>query len=380
MNYYASTIYQECKEGQLVCGDTASCIRRKTDTIMLLCDGVGSGSYANIAAITCLGRLSELCVSSLSFLEACSLVADSMHRARTENIPFAAFSAVRVFQNGHFRAYTYESPAPVILRKNGIASALEPARFVKAGYEVMGEYYGYLEQGDRFIMFSDGVSQAGLGNGYLFGIESKGIAQYITEIHDAPPLPLLKKVMQMTKDISGGRCQDDTTLAMLQCRESNQLTIATGPPQGRAKDRDYVNRLMKNPGNHVVCGSTTADIVARELGKDLKYKKPGTAFGAPPEYEIEGIDMTTEGAMMLNQVYNILDEPVDTLSDDTPVERLAKLIHRADVITLLHGRSMNEAHSDLIFKQIGIRPRYVIVNLLEKKLEDMGKLVIMVQY
>ena len=184
----------------------------------------------------------------------------------------------------------------------------------------------------------------------------------------------------MTKDISGGRCQDDTTLAMLQCRESNQLTIATGPPQSRSKDRDYVNRFMKTPGSHVVCGSTTADIVASELGKELKYKKPGTAFGAPPEYEIEGVDMTTEGAMMLNQVYNILDEPLESLTDATPVERLAKLIHRADVITLLHGKSMNEAHSDLIFKQIGIRPRHVIVNLLEKKLEDMGKLVIMVQY
>lgn len=380
MNYYASTITQECKEGQLVCGDAARCIRTKTDTILLLCDGIGSGSYANIAAITCLGRLSELCASSLSFLEACSLVANSMHRARTENIPFAAFSAVKVFQNGHFQAYAYEAPDPVVIRKNGKATALKKERFIKAGYEVMAEYYGHLNRGDRFLIFSDGVSQAGLGNGYLFGIDSVGIAQYLTEIQDAPPLPLLKKTLQMTKDISGGRCQDDTTLAMLQCRESNQLSIATGPPQSRSKDRDYVNRFMNTPGSHVVCGSTTADIVARELGKELKYKKPGTAFGAPPEYEIEGVDMTTEGAMMLNQVYNILDEPLESLTEATPVERLAKLIHRADVITLLHGKSMNEAHSDLIFKQIGIRPRHVIVNLLEKKLEDMGKLVIMVQY
>ncbi len=380
MNYFASTIYQECKEGHPVCGDAARCLRSKTDTIMLLCDGVGSGIYANIAALTCLGRLSELCTSSLSFLEACSLVANSMHRARTENIPFAAFSAVKVFQNGSFRAYTYESPSPILIRKDGKATALESQRFIKAGYEVLGEYYGTLEKGDRFLMFSDGVSQAGLGNGYLFGIDSKGVAEYITEIQDALPLPLLKKILQMTKDLCGGCCQDDTTLAMLQCREATQLTIVTGPPQGRSKDSEFVNRFIRTPGMHVVCGSTTADIVARELGKELKYKKPGTAFGAPPEYEIEGIDMTTEGAMMLNQVYNILDEPVETLTDATPVERLAKLIHRADVINLFHGRSMNEAHSDLIFKQIGIRPRHIIVSQLEKKLENMGKLVIMVHY
>ena len=83
---------------------------------------------------------------------------------------------------------------------------------------------------------------------------------------------------------------------------------------------------------------------------------------------------------MLNQVYNILDEPVEFLSDSSPVERLAKYIHRADVITIIHGSAVNKAHEDLIFKQIGVRPRQTTVNLLEKKLEAMGKLVIMVQF
>jgi hypothetical protein len=380
VKFYASTIYQECKTGHQVCGDAADCIRTSTSTVMILCDGVGSGCYANIAALMCLGRLSELCSSSLSFKEACSLVASSMHRARSENIPFAAFSAVKLFQDGHFKAYTYESPTPIIIRKNGKATNLKAERFITAGYEVLGEYYGMLEIGDRFLMFSDGVSQAGLGNEYLFGIDSKGVADYITEIHDAPPMTLLKKIANMTKEISGGRTQDDTTLAMLQCREANQLTIATGPPQGRTRDREYVNRFMNNPGVHVVCGSTTADIVARELGKELQYLAPSTTFGAPPEYKIDGIEMTTEGAMMLNQVYNILDEPVEFLSDSSPVERLAKYIHRADVITIIHGSAVNKAHEDLIFKQIGVRPRQTTVNLLEKKLEAMGKLVIMVQF
>ncbi len=380
MNFYASTIYQECKEGQQICGDAANCIRTSTNTIMILCDGVGSGSYANIAAVMCLGRLTELCTSSLSFKEACSLVASSMHRARSENIPFAAFSAVKIFQDGRFKAYTYESPAPVFIPNNEKAISLKAERFITAGYEVMGEYYGRLEIGDRFLMFSDGVSQAGLGDNYLFGIDSKGVAEYINEIPDSPPETLLKKIAEMTKDISGGKAQDDTTLAMLQCRKANQLTIATGPPQGRGRDKEYVNRFMSNPGVHVVCGSTTSDIVARELGKELEYLKPSTTFGAPPEYKIDGIEMTTEGAMMLNQVYNILDEPVEFLSDSSPVERLAKYMHRADVITFIHGSAVNKAHEDLIFKQIGVRPRQTTVNLLEKKLEAMGKLVVMVRY
>ena len=267
------------RSGHQVCGDAVDVFRTSTNTTMILCDGVGSGSYANIAAIMCLGRLSQLCSSSLSFKEACSLVASSMHRARSENIPFAAFSAVKLFQDGRFKAYTYESPAPIIIRSNGTAKTLKAERFITAGYEVLGEYYGMLEIGDRFLMFSDGVSQAGLGNEYLFGIDSKGIAEYITEIQDSPPMPLLKKIVEMTKDISGGKAKDDTTLAMLQCRIAKQLTIATGPPQSKARDKEYVDRLMKNPGIHVVCGSTTSDIVARELKKELQYLKPKCCTG-----------------------------------------------------------------------------------------------------
>ena len=36
---------------------------------------------------------------------------------------------------------------------------------------------------------------------------------------------------------------------------------------------------------------------------------PGNAFGQPPEYWIDGIDLVSEGAITLGQVYNILDEP-----------------------------------------------------------------------
>ena len=75
----------------------------------------------------------------------------------------------------------------------------------------------------------------------------------------------------------------------------------------------FVKRLLAAEGIKVVCGSTTADVVARQMGKELQYAPPSASMNEPPEYHIDGIDLTTEGAIMLNQVYNILDEPPESV-------------------------------------------------------------------
>ncbi|MDD4583763.1 MAG: hypothetical protein PHR60_06185, partial [Eubacteriales bacterium] len=126
----------------------------------------------------------------------------------------------------------------------------------------------------------------------------------------------------------------------------------------------------------VVCGSTTADIVSRELDREVKLVRPGTSFDSPPEYGIEGIDMVTEGAVMLNQVYNILEETSDQFIENTVVERLCSLMQNVDVITFLIGNAINDAHTSLVFKQMGVRLRHTTVKLIAECLRKMGKLVI----
>jgi len=383
MNFFENTVYQEIKDHQLVCGDAVRCLRKNQATYLILCDGVGSGIYANIAAITCVDRLTELCSSNVAFKDACCMVAESMHRARTQEFPFAAFTAVRVLRDGHYALYTYESPQPVVIRR-GHAEVVEAERFLNAGYEIVGESFGELDQGDSILIFSDGVSQAGLGTGYNFGIGSEGLADFINDNRALPLEALLRKICQMTKKISGNRVKDDTSLAALTNREARELTIITGPPSNRAKDKEFVQRFASAKGVRVVCGSTTADIVAKHMGKELQYKKPSQSFSAPPEYSIEGVDLTTEGAIMLNQVYNILDEAPENISEmasnPSPEFYLSNYIRQADVITFLHGRAVNDAHQDLVFKQVGVRPRQLTLSLLQKKLEDMGKFVTISNY
>ncbi|MDI9494373.1 MAG: hypothetical protein QM289_07850 [Bacillota bacterium] len=83
---------------------------------------------------------------------------------------------------------------------------------------------------------------------------------------------------------------------------------------------------------------------------------------------------------MLNQVYNILDEDRSELDENSLVERFCAMMLEADVITFIVGSAVNDVHTSLLFKQTGIRPRHTAVQLISKKLKELGKLVIEIKY
>lgn len=380
MKFIEDIVGQRSKQNYIVCGDTFICERTLENTFFVLCDGIGSGVYANIAAITCANRMIELHRSGVSMRKMSEMVADSMHRAREEKIPFAAFTAVKILSDGLFIAYTYEAPIPVLI-KDGLAVPLKQIIHT-AEFEVIAETTGKLKLGDSLIIVSDGITQAGLGKGSSFGIGTEGLIDFInrrsSHINNIHKLP--DEILDMSHRISGGRYEDDSTVAVLQCRKANQLVVLSGPPALRSKDKEIVENFIKTPGTHVVAGSTTADIVSRELRREVKLVENHKSLGSPPEYEIEGIDLVSEGAIMLNQVYNILDEEDCSLESDSPVERLCAMMRRADVVTFFIGSAVNEAHDSMIFRQAGIRPRIAAIQLISKKLKEYGKLVVEVKY
>lgn len=380
MKFFEDIVEQMSKQNYIVCGDTFICERTAESTFFVLCDGIGSGVYANIAAITCANRMVELHRSGVSMRNMSEMVADSMHKAREEKIPFAAFTAVKILSDGLFTINTYEAPCPVMIR-DGLAVALKQTIHA-AEYEVIEESTGKLELGDSLVVVSDGITQAGLGRGSSFGIGTGGLVDFINKRtgHGRNIHKLTDEILEMSRRISGGIYEDDSTVAILKCREANQLAVLSGPPALRSKDKEIVENFIKSPGMHVVAGSTTADIASRELRREVKLVENHSALGTPPEYSMEGIDLVSEGAIMLNQVYNILDEESCNLGSDSPVERLCAMMLNADVITFFIGSAVNEAHDSMIFRQAGIRPRIAAVQLISKKLREFGKLVIEVKY
>ena len=284
--------------------------------------------------------------------------------------------------DGSYAIFSYEAPEPILIT-GGFAKVLEP-RFYKAKYDYVGEVYGHLKRGDAIMVFSDGVGQAGMGNGLGMGIGSEGVVKWLAKQKTMgtpePDFPtILKNLTDMTAEVSGKVHADDTTAVILKCREARDLIIATGPPSAKQKDNEFVNRLVGAWGKKVICGSTTTDIIAKIMGEKVTSVRSNDP-GSPPEYHIEGIDLVAEGAMTLSQACNIIDEPVERIAGNSVVERFCRMMKESDIITFMLGNAMNAAHGDLMFKQLGVRPRRESVETLADRLTRMGKVVIIEDY
>lgn len=372
MLFFEAVTRQANKKDHRVCGDFYKVLRFADVSYYLICDGIGSGIYARLAAIGCCDRLTELISSQLGFQKACEMVAASMHRARTEAVPFSAFTAVKVLKNGQATIYSYEAPAPIVSRNQLIQ--VPKQHFYTTGYEIIAEASTILEDGDYIMLFSDGVSQAGLGRDYHLGWGSQSVAEFIKRQDDEDAGALLDAILARCQEISGGRHEDDTTVMMIKARPAKQVTLFTGPPTNKERDADLVLRYVNAPDPKIICGSTTTDILARILDRPVDVVHQGMGFLSPPEYRFHDAVITTEGAVVLNQVLNIVDQKLPKNLTSTP-ERISHYLQQADVIHFVVGDAKNEAHDALVFKQLGVKPRAQVVRQLDEKLTEMGKLV-----
>ena len=137
-----------------------------------------------------------------------------------------------------------------------------------------------------------------------------------------------------------------------------------------------MGRFLEAKGLKIVCGGKTAEIVAGVLGEPLGVEQDSLSLTSPPRYAIEGVDLVTEGAVTLNQVYNVLDEPLERLVEDSGVTELCTFLQLADRVNLFVGGAQNRAHGDITFRQQGMLTRDRIVPLIVDKLRAAGKLVV----
>ncbi len=386
MNFLDLILKQVKKEGQDVCGDYFISERIRGAQIYILCDGIGSGVYANVSAIYNANRLMEMIRNDVSLQDSCRILADSMHRARTEEVPFAAFSVFRVLPDGNFVGYSYEAPRPLIIQE-GRARVMTAQQY-QVGEEVFNEYAGLLFRGDQIILYSDGVTQAGMGKGIRLGIGEEKIAQYFTamlsveedlESHESWEA-IMDDLMAYVQTLCGGEDEDDVTAAAINCREGRSMVIATGPPSVKEKDAVMAKRFAAFKGTKAICGSSTIDILSQTL--DLKVNKnvapPSLLY--PPEYEVEGVDFASEGAIMLNQTLNLLEDDPSEFYLGSPVEMLCTYLHEHDCITILLGTAINRSYPEMMFRQLGMHPRFEVVELLAETLEKLGKWVTIERY
>ncbi len=358
------------------CGDFF--LRRKTEahTTMILGDGKGHGIKANIAATMYATYLMQLLDEGYSLRQAFSKLVDIMQKTGRDKEPYAVFSVARILNDGVTTVMTYEMPPPVFISRRG--AAVLGQRQLEFGNSIIYEANCYLKFGEGIMLMSDGVTQAGIGRGYAYGWGSESLCSFISQkIADkANFADIATAVQQKVFDICEFNNDDDVSIALAFSRKGTLSTIFTGPPTNRQDDSRYVRDFITSDGNKIICGGTTANIVAKVLGRQMTVGTSAASAFTPPSYNIDGIDLATEGAITLNQLYNIMDADRLLMDDSNPVTKLYDLVMASDKIIFYLGCVNFAAEIDIEFIQRGIKTRREIIPLIAARLRYLGKIVV----
>jgi len=367
---------QSSKKPGSTCGDVVAFERTPSSTTIVVSDGLGHGIKANIAATMCVSRLLELFRGGFSLRVGFANMTKTMNESRGTDLPYAVFTVARILNDGTTTVLSYDMPAPIFISPR-LASVL-PQRTLSLENSLIGETNCHLEPGEGILIVSDGITQAGMGTSFRLGWEIEGVCRYTNTclLDGVLPREIPQYVHYRALEIWGRVAGDDCTVNLALSRWGKTVNILTGPASDRSQDDNIVSKFLLAEGTKVVCGGTTAAIVARHRGIKLAVDDDHQSMVAPPKYVIDGIDLVTEGAVTLNQVYNVLDEDPSVFEEDNAVTEMVELLRNADRINFLVGIARNPASDNIAFRQRGILTRTQIVPLLADKLRKTGKLVV----
>lgn len=236
---------------------------------------------------------------------------------------------------------------------------------------------------DRIVFCSDGVTQAGLGTPrYPFGWGGANLAAYLgtallaapdTSAADLAP-QVVMQALQQDSGISG----DDITCAVLHYRRTRTLQVLTGPPFSKARDRDYAGQLLNPDTRSVVCGGTTAEIVGRELGRELVMSLATHDPAIPATSEMAGGVLVTEGCITLSAAADLLQNGNASLRANGATKLYDLFVH-SDRIVFFVGTGVNPAHHDPGLP-VELEIRRTLVRRLKRILEEQHFKQVVIQF
>lgn len=386
MNIHIDAAYKSLnKYGEQLCGDKVDIVRTANSTIMVLADGLGSGVKANILSTLTSRIISTMLVEGATVEQAVETIVSTLPVCNVRKMAYSTFSILHISNDGQGYLVEFDNPFCIFIRDGKILKL--PYEYKEYAGKGVYETKFTVMPGDVLAMISDGVVYAGVGATLNFGWTWESVAAWLAnsavEELSAPRLAL--SLSQAVNELYMDKPGDDATVMIARITTKTVVNILTGPPKDREQDREMVRDFMRSPGNKAICGGTTANIVSRELRRDIKTSLKYTDPTLPPTASIQGIDLVTEGVLTLSRTVEILEEYQETDSDlyyfrnldkDNGASRLAKLLlEDCTHLRLFIGTAINPAHqnpnlpSDLSIKQKLIDQLIELVEKMGKKVE-----------
>ena len=378
------------KLNEELCGDKVEILHTKDSHILILADGMGSGVKANILATLTSKILGTMFLNGAS-LEACvETIAKTLPICQERLVAYATFSILQVFDNGSAYLVEYDNPSCIFIRDGKLVPIPRHTREIEG--KSINEYRFQVQEGDTFVLTSDGTIYAGVGKLLNLGWTWDNMSAYAVQAaHTTKSAARLAAVLSKAcDDLYEGRPGDDTTVAVMRITRQRLVKLMTGPPKKPEDDEKAVRQLMDGDAYRIVSGGTSANIVSRILGKkitDVSEQTP--APDIPPIARIEGIDLTTEGVLTLSHAIDLLKRYANNEDDDAFYNDLDQkngsamiasvLIEDCTDLEIILGTAVNAAHQNPSLS-FSLHARNQLAGQLKQLMEQMGKRVTVTYY
>ena len=372
------------KKNEELCGDRVQIVKSEENTLLVLSDGLGSGVKANILSTLTSKIISTMISRGATIEDTVETIAQTLPVCKVRGLAYSTFMILQVAKDGSAYLVEYDNP-PCILVREGKIFPFDYNEKTIAGKPVRESRFT-AQDGDTFIIVSDGVTQAGMGETLSFGWGWEEVAEYISQpqrLKVSPPR-LIRNVLGVCRELYLGKPGDDTTVSVMKIMRPQKVSLLSGPPKDPADDAKIVADFMDTAGIHIVSGGTTSEILARELGKEILVNMDYSDSDLPPTATIEGIDLATEGVLTMRKVLDIIDDyerdpssqkMIDEMDTGDGAAQLAKiLIELCTDLSLFIGIAVNIAHRNNDFP-VELRVKRRILDDLADAMVRLGRTV-----
>ena len=348
--------YQRAKNGQLISGDVfiSEKVKQEGRIVSVLSDGLGSGVKASVLATMTATMALKFTASAMDIRQSAEIIMDTLPICSVRKVSYSTFTIVDMAPTGETRIIEHGNPPFLLIRPDGELNVEKTELRPKRWEDRVISYSTFnVQREDRIIFFSDGITQAGMGEFHTplgWGLEN--VDRFVREQISWDPYisarELSRLLVAKAEEVDGQSAKDDITCGVVYFRSPRQLLVMTGAPFNRAHDHDLAKMAERTRGRKVICGGTTANIISRMLGREIKIDmRQPLDPKVPPSAKMEGFELVTEGTLTLGEVLRLLEEgfvPEDMRPN--AAVRLATMLLDSDIVKFAVGTRINEAHQD----------------------------------
>jgi len=348
--------HQQQKQGEHTPGDNFM-VQRDPECSRLLAvlsDGLGSGVKANILSNMTARMAIKFAETETDVVHFAKVIMNALPVCKVRKIAYATFTILDHKPDGSVQIIEQGNP-PFVLLRNQHPHSVPHSEFPSTMNDHRSLRVSRFtpRSEDRIVLFSDGVTEAGMGSRlFPLGWRRSGCADFLSRLLKSRPgisaRDLARSVVgEASRKEPGFKPCDDITCGTVYFRTPRRTLLASGPPFCKTRDADFARIIRTFDGTRIICGGTSADIFARETGATittdlLRFRRSNL----PPVSRVEGADLVTEGILTLTETLNLLTGKSRSAPSANPAAVLQQKLLDSDVVHLLVGTRINQAHQD----------------------------------